>query len=237
MTAPASPDEKVGADELQRALLNCLQLHSAIEMLLRETDRLVEARLTNVQSDGDPSLPPVEQAALREMQRLLGDGLDDLIGSLTSGVPLDIDQSRAREIRLNTVEAELRRAPRGSTARHPASRRPQKLPGHRLAALPARFPVANPEERRHRRQRAAKQAARTAPKPSSAQSTPGRPWTMSQRWRWPSLLATDPGQALALTEKSARDNRASSPKGVHHRDQALERLGRLKAKPSDASTC
>jgi Na+/phosphate symporter len=108
LTAPASPDEKVGADELQRALLNCLQLHSAIEMLLRETDRLVEARLTTTRVEGDPSLPPVEQAALREMQRLLGDGLDDLIGSLSSGIPLDIDQSRAREIRLNTVEAELR---------------------------------------------------------------------------------------------------------------------------------
>ena len=108
LTAPASPREKVGADELQRALLTCLQLHSAIEMLLRETDRLVEARLTTAHAEGDASLPPDEQAALREMQRLLGDGLDDLIGSLSSGIPLDIDQSRAREIRLNTVEAELR---------------------------------------------------------------------------------------------------------------------------------
>jgi hypothetical protein len=106
LTAPASPRDKLGADELQRALLNCLQLHSAIEMLLRETDRLVEARLTTAHAE--PSLPPEEQAALREMQRLLGDGLDDLIGSLSSGIPLDIDQSRAREIRLNSVEAELR---------------------------------------------------------------------------------------------------------------------------------
>lgn len=108
LTAPARPDQKVGADELQRALLSCLQLHSAIEMLLRETDRLVEARLTSSRGDTDPSLPPVEQAALREMQRLLGEGLDALIESLTSGIPLDVDESRAREIRLNLVEAELR---------------------------------------------------------------------------------------------------------------------------------
>jgi hypothetical protein len=108
LTAPSSAREKVGADELQRALLTCLQLHSAIEMLLRETDRLVEARLTTTSGAGDASLPKAHQAALREMQRLLGDGLDDLIGSLSSGLPLDIDQTRAREIRLNTVEAELR---------------------------------------------------------------------------------------------------------------------------------
>jgi hypothetical protein len=109
--ARATLDGLLGAPddlaELQPALLNCLQLQSAIEQLLRQTDRLVEARLT---AGNEARLPADEEAALLEMQRLLGDGIDELALSLESGLPLDGEHNRAREIRMNAVEAELRGA-------------------------------------------------------------------------------------------------------------------------------
>jgi hypothetical protein len=94
--------------DLGPALLNCLQLQSAIEMLLRQTDRLVETRLTA--SSPVLPLPHDEENALSEMQKLLADGLDDLATSLESRIPLDSEHNRAREIRMNAVEAGLRGA-------------------------------------------------------------------------------------------------------------------------------
>ena len=122
--APRSADPGAELADLGPALVNCLQLQSAIEMLLRQTDRLVEARLTTGQSPIMP-LPRDEEDALWEMQSLLADGLDDLASSLESGVPLDSENNRAREIRMNAVEAELRSTL--SLERFPISARPVEL--------------------------------------------------------------------------------------------------------------
>jgi hypothetical protein len=102
---------EAGLNELRQAIVTCLQLQGSLEALLQQTERLTEARLTAT-ADTTEAIPlrGDDERTLRELEALLGKGMEVAIASLESGVPLDVDEARAREISINAVEARVRGA-------------------------------------------------------------------------------------------------------------------------------
>ena len=95
--------------ELRQALITCLQLQGSLESLLRQTERLTEARLAAAHETAEVTpLGHDDEAVLRELETLLGEGIGVAVFSLESGTMLDLEAARAREISINSVEARMR---------------------------------------------------------------------------------------------------------------------------------
>lgn len=96
--ATAAGDEE---SSLLPAAISLLHLQRSIEELLRSVERRVERNLAVVADDG---------GALLALETLVLAGLESVRSSLSSGTPSDLEQARAREIRINAREAAERRS-------------------------------------------------------------------------------------------------------------------------------
>ena len=94
--------------QLRQATLATVQLQRALEDLLRHAERTTEQHVALSPAGEVWQLQPRDEATLRALHQLLLEGLEALAGALVSGRTPDLDAARAREIRLNAMEAETR---------------------------------------------------------------------------------------------------------------------------------
>ena len=95
---------------MRQAALATLQLQRAIEDLLRHGERTTERAMALSPAGQEWRLATGDAKTVRALHALLLEGLDDLQAQLTGTAPPDVDSARAREIRLNAMEAETRQA-------------------------------------------------------------------------------------------------------------------------------
>lgn len=95
------PDDPPDIVALRRTVVTTLHLQRALEELLRIAELGVERHLV---------LSAHDQAALRDLQQLLFEGLDAIVSTLDGNGVADLEYARAREIRLNALEAQGRHA-------------------------------------------------------------------------------------------------------------------------------
>lgn len=103
--------ETVDGRVLGRAAFSALQLQRSLESLHRQAERLTDGRI--FASDGESSvvpLPPDGELTLKGMHALLDEGLCVLTTALQDREAVDGELSRAREIRMNALEARARGA-------------------------------------------------------------------------------------------------------------------------------
>jgi Na+/phosphate symporter len=119
-----SDDQEMG--RLRQAALATVQLQRALEELLHHAERNTEQNLAMLPAGEAWSLPPRDHATLEALHALLVEGLNELARLLAAGITPDLDDARAREIRLNATESESRQGllvdadqgePAGSIAR------------------------------------------------------------------------------------------------------------------------
>jgi Na+/phosphate symporter len=119
----AEPGTGVGAP------LACLSLQHALEGLLAHAEEGTDARIRlagDTLEEASPSAARWDGAhVLAELHDLVAEGLEVARASLHSGEPPNLDQARAREIRINRLESQVRAA---SSARvSPAALAAQQL--------------------------------------------------------------------------------------------------------------
>jgi hypothetical protein len=86
-----------------------LQLQNALDHLLRQTERMIDARVAGASAPSDEqALPWDDERLLSSLHRLLSEGLEAARMSLFSQQPIDLDSARAREIHINRLEADAR---------------------------------------------------------------------------------------------------------------------------------
>ncbi|MEY4510044.1 MAG: hypothetical protein RLZZ450_2166 [Pseudomonadota bacterium] len=95
-------------DGLGGAAFSCLQLLGAVEALLSRAERATDARLSaSAQYDAN-GLPWDDDLVLRELHALVSEGLSATGVCLTEQQAPDLDKARAREIKINRLEAHAR---------------------------------------------------------------------------------------------------------------------------------
>src|SRR5690606_20482186 len=78
-----------------------LQLLSALDGLLRQTERMTDARIASVGAVSDVSaLPWDDEPVLRSLHRLISEGLAAAHASVLRREPVDLDAARTREIEI-----------------------------------------------------------------------------------------------------------------------------------------
>jgi hypothetical protein len=88
-----------------------LQVQRSLASLGRQAERLTDGRMTA--SGGRQEVAPLPEgdvATLREMHQLLADGLGAVIEAAGPRASFDLEAARAREIRMNGLEARARTA-------------------------------------------------------------------------------------------------------------------------------
>jgi Na+/phosphate symporter len=88
-------------DMLRRTAITTLQFQLTLEDLLRAAERGVEEDLILTNQD---------KTAVSELHQLVAEGLDTLIAALEQGTAPELEEARAREIKLNACEAEARQS-------------------------------------------------------------------------------------------------------------------------------
>ncbi|MES1204496.1 MAG: hypothetical protein ABUS79_01040, partial [Pseudomonadota bacterium] len=102
---PATPQGNL----LGRAAFASLQVQRALESLHRQAERLIDSRMAASSSSlGVPPLPAQDEATVREMHSLLAQGVESLHVVLDGEGVVDLEEARAREIRMNGIEARAR---------------------------------------------------------------------------------------------------------------------------------
>ncbi len=97
------------AAALARAAYASLQLQNALDDLLRQTEAMIDARIASTDVAAVASmLPSDDETALRSLHRLVSEGLEAASASLRDGASIDLELARAREIRINRIEADAR---------------------------------------------------------------------------------------------------------------------------------
>ena len=107
--AQAQPHEPARA-ELRKAVVATLALQRSTEELLRQAESSVERRFALSASADAWQLAEPDALALRALAELLRAGVSAAADALQAGGLPDLDEARAREIRLNALELDSRRA-------------------------------------------------------------------------------------------------------------------------------
>jgi len=100
-TLSTTEDREADVELLRRAVVAALQMQRAVEDLLRVAELAVERNLVLSEADRD---------RVDGVHELVADGMEALASALEEGEAPDLEETRAREIRLNAREAEGRRA-------------------------------------------------------------------------------------------------------------------------------
>jgi Na+/phosphate symporter len=95
---------------LGRAAFGCLQLEHALDSAHRQAERLIDRRVALSSDSEVRDLPSEDQDTLRRLHELLAEGIDALAKALDERQPVDLEPARAREIRMNGLEARARAA-------------------------------------------------------------------------------------------------------------------------------
>jgi Na+/phosphate symporter len=95
---------------LGRTSFGCLQLERALDGVHRQAERLIDRRVALSSNSEVRDLSTEDQDTLRKLHELLAEGIDALVHSLERRQPVDLEPARAREIRLNGLEARARAA-------------------------------------------------------------------------------------------------------------------------------
>jgi hypothetical protein len=110
LVGPVAGLENTSAGRLlARAAFTSLQLQRSLEGLHRQAERLVVRRVAA--SSGSAEVAPLAEsdgATLKEMHGLLLEGAKEVLSAVSTQTALDLDLSRAREIRMNGLEARSR---------------------------------------------------------------------------------------------------------------------------------
>jgi hypothetical protein len=110
LVGPVAGLENTSAGRLlARAAFTSLQLQRSLEGLHRQAERLVDRRVAA--SSGSAEVAPLAEsdgATLKEMHGLLLEGAKEVLSAVSTQTALDLDLSRAREIRMNGLEARSR---------------------------------------------------------------------------------------------------------------------------------
>jgi hypothetical protein len=85
-----------------------LQLLGAVEALLSRAERATDARLSASAQHDANGLPWDDDLVLRELHALVSEGLSATGVCLTEQQSPDLDKARAREIKINRLEAHAR---------------------------------------------------------------------------------------------------------------------------------
>lgn len=95
---------------LARLALGCLQLERALESVQRQAERLVDRRVALSAETETPLLLGDDELTLRRLSALLDEGIATVAHALETGSEIDLEAARAREIRMNGLEAHARSA-------------------------------------------------------------------------------------------------------------------------------
>ncbi len=95
-------------DRLRQAALATVQLQRALEDLLRHAEKRTEQNMALAPAGERWQISPRDEQTLRALHQLLLEGVDALMRQLETDAPADLDEARAREIRLNAMESESR---------------------------------------------------------------------------------------------------------------------------------
>jgi hypothetical protein len=104
---PQSEEEEQDPRSLGGVAFALLQLQNALDHLLRQTERMIDARVAGTDAAGE-TLPLDDEQLLSNLHGLLSEGFEAARMSLFSRTPLDLDSARAREININRLEADAR---------------------------------------------------------------------------------------------------------------------------------
>ncbi len=111
LAGPVLRLEKEGEGHvLGRTAFGCLQLERALDAVHRQAERLIDRRLALSANAEARLLPHQDEDTLRQLHTLLAEGVDALTRSIEQRSPADLDLARAREIRMNGLEARARAA-------------------------------------------------------------------------------------------------------------------------------
>lgn len=102
-TGAAAVDDGLGG-----AAFSCLQLQQALEALLARAERATDARLAASAELDAQGLAWDDDLILRELHSLVSEGLSCTRASLHAHESPDLDHARAREIKINRLEAHAR---------------------------------------------------------------------------------------------------------------------------------
>ncbi|HWA75262.1 MAG TPA: hypothetical protein VG937_23155 [Polyangiaceae bacterium] len=106
----ALPDTSEGR-RLSGAAFTSMQLQRALEGLHRQAERLIDRHITaSGDGAGQIQLSAEDDRILGSMHELLLSGISELLQTLDSHTGIDLEQVRAREIRINGLEASARNA-------------------------------------------------------------------------------------------------------------------------------
>jgi hypothetical protein len=110
LVGPVTGLENTSAGRLlARAAFTSLQLQRSLEGLHRQAERLVDRRVAASSGSADVApLAEADQSTLKEMHGLLLEGANEVLAAVGAQTALDLDLARAREIRLNGLEARSR---------------------------------------------------------------------------------------------------------------------------------
>ena len=111
LAGPVLRLEKEGEGHvLGRTAFGCLQLERALDAVHRQAERLIDRRVALSANAEARLLPHQDEDTLRQLHTLLAEGVDALTRSIEQRSPADLDLARAREIRMNGLEARARAA-------------------------------------------------------------------------------------------------------------------------------
>jgi hypothetical protein len=94
---------------LGRLAFASLQVQRALDVVCRQAELFTDGRMAASAGHADVSpLPDTDQATLRGIHELLTEGLTAVMDAIGAGTELDMEAARAREIRMNGLEARAR---------------------------------------------------------------------------------------------------------------------------------
>jgi Na+/phosphate symporter len=118
-SAQANPDTSGFSDgALGASAFACLQLQHSLDALLGRAERVTEARVAESVHADAPLTRVEEDSVLRELHTLVSEGLLATRNSLMLMDPPDLDEARAREIRINRLESHARSLLRQASRSH-----------------------------------------------------------------------------------------------------------------------
>lgn len=96
------------APAIEGVAFSLLQLQNALDQLLRQTERMVDAQIAGLSQELPGAASTFDRGPLEALHSLLCEGLEAARNCLSGAEPIDLDAARSREIQMNRIEANAR---------------------------------------------------------------------------------------------------------------------------------